>query len=320
MAMRSPLMRFQSAADKKAALAAVPASSKVEETKAKPAVTSPPPAPPAAAARPSPKKAAVAAAPAPAAPAPAAPVAVHKVHAAHGSDDSDDGGATATAVPLARKRRVVESDSDDDHQPQTRAGPVQTEDGEEVNFSPQKDASKAGKKTRERQSPSKPAPAPARPISFASAVPIAAAPAAKKKKVVPPCFAPPSCPFFIHLHQVWVTREFRDANGFLCSEDVEEEAPLPRLSICTVHLTWLCFRLMLKRARLLLQSSNRSLRQLLPKSRLLRSVSQSAATICACPPLMHFQPKPAEKKDKVAPKAAPAAAPQKGIMSFFGKK
>jgi hypothetical protein len=38
-------------------------------------------------------------------------------------------------------------------------------------------------------------------------------------------------------------------------------------------------------------------------------------------PLIHFQPKPVEKKDKVAPKAAAAAAaPQKGIMSFFGKK
>lgn len=231
------LTRFQSAADKKVALAAAPVSSKVEETKAKPAVASPPPAPAAAAAKPSPKKAAVAAAPAPApAPAPAAPVAVHKVHAAHGSDDSDDGCATATAAPLARKRRVVESDSDDDQRPQTRAGPVQTEDGEEVNFSPQKDpnASKAGKKTRERQSPSKPAPAPARPISFASAVPIAAAPAAKKKKVAPSCAVQINhVENFYALRQVWVTREFRDANGFLCSEDVEEEAALPRLAVCT---------------------------------------------------------------------------------------
>jgi hypothetical protein len=62
---------------------------------------------------------------------------------------------------------------------------VQTEDGDEVNFSPPKDsaATKAGKKTRDKQSPAKPAPAPARPISFSSALPIAAAPAAKKKKV-----------------------------------------------------------------------------------------------------------------------------------------
>jgi len=52
------------------------------------------------------------------------------------------------------------------------------------------------------------------------------------------------------------------------------------------------------------------------------SPPQVAATACPCTPLIHFQPKPAEKKDKVAPKAAAAAAaaPQKGIMSFFGKK
>jgi hypothetical protein len=35
--------------------------------------------------------------------------------------------------------------------------------------------------------------------------------------------------------------------------------------------------------------------------------------------LTFLQAKQAEKKEKVAPKA-PAAAPQKGIMSFFGKK
>ena len=245
----------------------------MEETKAKPAVASPPPAPAAAAARPSPKKAAVAAAPPPA-PAPAAPVAVHKVHAAHGSDDSDDGGAAATAAPLGRKRRVVESDSDDEQPPHTRAGPVQTEDGEEVNFSPQKDsnASKAGKKTRERQSPSKPAPAPARPISFAGAVPIAAAPAAKKKKV------PPSC-----VVQNQSCCEFLCITLGLGHEGVQRRQRLPlqrgrggggtspptrRYSL---HLTQRCFRLMLRRVRLPLQSSNRSPRQLLPKSQLLRS-------------------------------------------------
>jgi hypothetical protein len=38
-----------------------------------------------------------------------------------------------------------------------------------------------------------------------------------------------------------------------------------------------------------------------------------------CSALIHSQAKPAEKKEKVASKA-PAAAPQKGIMSFFGKK
>jgi hypothetical protein len=306
------------------ALAAAPVSSKVEETKAKPAVASPPPAPAAAAARPSPKNAAVAAAPAPA-PAPAAPVAaVHKVHAALGSEDSDDGGATATAAPLARKRRVVESDSDDDQRPQTRAGPVQTEDGEEVNFSPQKDfnASKAGKKTRERQSPSKPAPAPARPISFASAVPIAAAPAAKKKKVAPSCDVQINhFESFYALPQVWVTREFRDANGFLCSEDVEEEAAPPDWPFARAsHLV--LFQVDVEEGA--------------PASPVKQPVAKAAAAKVTASevrppslgcrrclrvhPLMHFQPKPAEKKDKVAPKAAAAAAPQKGIMSFFGKK
>ena len=118
-------------------------------------------------------------------PAPVAPNAAHKVHSAHDSDDSDDVVTTAAAVPLARKRRVVDSDSEDDQRPKIQVGPVQTEDGEEVNFSPQKGAaaSKLGKKTRERQSPMKPAPTLARPISFSNAVPVAAAPAAKKKKV-----------------------------------------------------------------------------------------------------------------------------------------
>jgi hypothetical protein len=137
-------------------------------------------------AKPSPKKA-TAEVPTPS-PTPAAPIASHKVHAAHDSDDSDDNVTTAASVPLARKRRVIDSDSEDDHRPQ--AGPLQTEDGEEVNFSPQKDiaASKLGKKARERQSPVKPAPAVARPISFSNAVPIAAAPAAKKKKVAKASF------------------------------------------------------------------------------------------------------------------------------------
>ncbi len=115
--------------------------------------------------------------------------AAHKVQNSHGGDDSDDGGIAAAAAPLGRKRRVVESDSDEEQRPQARAAPLQTEDGEEVNFSPQKEvcASKSGKKTRERQSPSKPAPA--RPISFSNAVPAAAAPATKKKKVVLARFA-----------------------------------------------------------------------------------------------------------------------------------
>jgi len=180
------LTHLQSTAEKKAAAAPAPAASKTDEHKSKPHVASPPAAPAAvASAKPSPKKAA-AASPIPApAPAPVAPVSAHKVLTADGSDDSDDGVAPAVAAPLARKRRVVDSDSEDDQRPRVQSGPVQTEDGEEVNFSPQKDvvASKLGKKARERPSPSKPAPAPARPISFSNAVTIAAAPAAKKKKV-----------------------------------------------------------------------------------------------------------------------------------------
>ena len=112
------------------------------------------------------------------------------VNSALDSDDSDTGITSVAAVPLGRKRRVVDSDSDDNGSGQRAAGREQTEDGDDVHFSVRKNdtASKGGKKSREIESPAKSATAVSRPISFSGAVPIAAAPATRKKKVVrSPC-------------------------------------------------------------------------------------------------------------------------------------
>ncbi len=102
----------------------------------------------------------------------------HKVP--NGSDDSDGGVAPVVAAPLTRKRRIVDSDSEDDQRSLVQSGPLQTEEGEEVNLvSPQKDVAPSSFIVPEtpcmRRPASAPAPVPARAPS--PALPSAPAPA-----------------------------------------------------------------------------------------------------------------------------------------------